>query len=274
MSTALLIDDDLNGTYIFGEILRAHGFGVLTAADGRSGVSIAATGEADVVLLDLQLPDVSGIEVLRLIKQATRSVPVIMVTAYGTTRSVVQAMRLGAADYVEKPLTEGELVQTVRAALSVPYARGDWPELPLCHAAARWADAIVKAVDAPQDPRTLRLWGRSIGVSPGSLRNWCRMAGLSPKRSLSLARMIRAVTWGPVAARSPEHLLDVTDRRTLAQLMKLGDPKADGRRGVPRSVEEFFDRQQWITSPAALDELRRAMSSRRVSASEDDPADD
>ena len=103
-STALLIDDDRNGTLIFGYALRRDGFDVLTAETGRAGVSIASSGAADVVLLDLRLPDLSGIDVLRLIKHEVRTLPVIMMTAYSTTEVIVQAMRLGAADFLEKPL--------------------------------------------------------------------------------------------------------------------------------------------------------------------------
>ena len=258
-STALLIDDDVNGLEIFGHVLRQQGFEVLVAENGRTGVSMAARGTADVILLDLRLPDVSGIDALRMIRQTDRTLPVIMMTAYATTQSVVQAMRLGAADYIEKPLTEADLLQAVHAALN----HTDRAGVPASHAAARWADAMVRVVEAREDPRTLRLWGRHIGVSPGSLRNWCRMAGLSPKRSLSMARMIRAVVWAPSADR-PENLFDVTDRRTLAHLMRLGDTGAPSPPRLPRTLTELFSRQQWIANPVALEELKRALATRRV----------
>ena len=101
-STALLIDDDTNGTLIFGYALRRDGFHVLTAETGRAGVSIASSGAADVILLDQRLPDLSGIEVLRIIKHEMRAVPVIMMTAYSTTELVVQAMRLGKLSGLRK----------------------------------------------------------------------------------------------------------------------------------------------------------------------------
>jgi FixJ family two-component response regulator len=270
-STALLIDDDTNGTLIFGYALQRDGFDVLTAETGRAGVSIASSGAADVVLLDQRLPDLSGIEVLRIIKHERRAVPVIMMTAYSTTELVVQAMRLGAADFLEKPLTPDEVLQAVHAALAVKTGSGARrAEVPVSHAAARWADAVVKVIDAPQDPRTLQLWGRQVGASTGSLRNWCRMAGLSPKRSLSLARMIRAITYAPSLKR-PEDVFNVTDRRTLRQLLTLGDPNR--RPALPDTLEEFFERQRWISSPSALQELKRLLQLRRNRKVDHDSSD-
>ena len=270
-STALLIDDDTNGTALFGYVLRRHGFGVLTAETGRAGVSIASSGAADVVLLDLRLPDLSGIDVLRMIKRDMRAIPVIMMTAYSTTEVVVRAMRLGAADFLEKPLTPDDVLHAVRNALAGE--RGTGPEradLPVSHAAVRWAEAVVKVIDAPQDPRTLQLWGRHIGASPGSLRNWCRMAGLSPKRSLSVARMIRAINYAS-AVKRPEDVFNVTDRRTLTQLLTLGDPHR--RPSLPESIDEFFARQRWISSPSAVQELKRLLLARRAVVPDDDSDD-
>jgi CheY-like chemotaxis protein len=272
--TALLIDDDVNGTAIFSWALRQQGFDVLTAEDGRAGASMASRGAADVVLLDLKLPDLSGLEVLRLIRRTTRTVPVIMMTAYRTTQSVVQAMRLGAVDYLEKPLTTDELLNAVRAALG-PEVHRDADRAPLlvCHASARWADAVAQVIDAPEDPRTLELWGRYIGASRGSLRNWCRMAGLSPKRSLNVARMIRAITQASPRARL-EDMVNVMDRRTLRQLLKLGDPSRNASDPIPATVDEFLARQRWISNPVAVDELRRTLFSKRMAGpiDEDDGA--
>lgn len=241
-STALLIDDDISGTAVFGYALRRSGYDVLTAETGRAGASIASSGAADVVLLDVRLPDLSGIDVLRMIKREARAVPVIMMTAYGTTSMVARAMRLGAADFLEKPLTADELLQAVRAALATE--RGVGPEradLPVSHAAARWAEAVVNVIDAPHDPRTMELWGRHIGASAGSLRNWCRMAGVSPKRSLNVARVIRAMN--------------------------------DSSALKPEAIDEFFARQRLISSPSAVQELRRTLKARRGLMPNDDDGD-
>jgi CheY-like chemotaxis protein len=260
--TALLIDDDVSGMVIFTHALREHGFDVLTAETGRAGAAIASSGAADVVLLDLRLPDLSGIDVLRMIKRDTRTVPVIMMTADTRTESIVRAMRLGATDVLEKPLTPDELLQAVDAALASAIGGGpERAERAASHAVTRWADAVVTVIHAPYDPRTLRLWSRYIGASPGALRNWCRLAGLSPKRSLSVARMIRAITYAPSLMR-PEDLFNVTDRRTLKQLLTLGDPNRAP--SIPRTLDEFFERQRWISKSVAIEALKRTLLSRQI----------
>jgi CheY-like chemotaxis protein len=267
-STALLIDDDTTGNVLFGYALRREGFQVLTAETGRAGASIASSGAADVVLLDLRLPDLSGIEVLRLIRRNVRRVPVIMMTAYRTTEAIIEAVRLGAADFLEKPLTPDDLLQAVRRALAAEAGVGsDRVDLPVSHAAARWAEAVIGVIDAPDDPRTVERWGHHIGASSGALRNWCRMAGLSPKRSLNVARMLRAINYS-AALKRPEDVFNVIDRRTLRHLLTLGDPCR--RPSVPETLDEFFANQRWISSPSAVQELKRLLQSRRRVASADD----
>ena len=93
------------------------------------------------------------------------------------------------------------------------------------------------------------------------------MAGLSPKRSLNVARMIRAITYS-AALQRPEDAFNVTDRRTLRQLLTLGDPH--GRPSVPKTIDEFFARQRWISSPSAVRELKRVLKARRGLASDED----
>jgi hypothetical protein len=182
-------------------------------------------------------------------------------------------MRLGAVDYLEKPLTPDDVLHAVRAALAPETSNEtDGGAVPVCHATARWADAVAKVIDASEDPRTLELWGRHIGASPSSLRNWCRMAGLSPKRSLSVARVIRAIGWGSSSHRL-EDIFNVTDRRTLNQLLKLGGDTTSPPGSVPRTVDEFFQRQRWISNPVAVNELKRALLSRRMTPPVD-PDDD
>jgi hypothetical protein len=72
--------------------------------------------------------------------------------------------------------------------------------------------------------------------------------------------MIRAITYASTLSR-PEDVFNVTDRRTLRQLLTLGDPSR--RPSLPKTLDEFFERQQWITSPSALQELKRQLALRR-----------
>lgn len=98
-------------------MLRSAGYDVDEAADGAQGKDLGAGGAYDVVITDLRMGEDDGIEVLRGIKEAQPMTEVIVMTAYGTIESAVEAMRVGAFDYIQKPFTEQELTVKVSKAL-------------------------------------------------------------------------------------------------------------------------------------------------------------
>jgi two-component system, NtrC family, response regulator HydG len=112
----LVIDDQRNMRLTLAMLLRGNGFDVDVAEDGSSGQELGATGTYDLVLTDLRMGEFDGIDVLRAIKQAQPLAEVIVMTAYGTIESAVEAMKLGAFDYIQKPFSEEELlVKTSKA---------------------------------------------------------------------------------------------------------------------------------------------------------------
>jgi DNA-binding response OmpR family regulator len=112
----LLVDDDLELTEMLSHYLRREGFEVQTAHDGQAGVREAATGRHAIVVLDVMMPRMSGMEVLRRIRSTTQ-VPVLMLTARGDNVDRIVGLDMGADDYVPKPCTPGELVARIRAIL-------------------------------------------------------------------------------------------------------------------------------------------------------------
>jgi DNA-binding response OmpR family regulator len=116
MAKVLLIDDDLELTAMLSEFLAREGFGVETAQDGDRGEAAALSGVHDLVVLDVMMPRLSGIEVLRRIRRASK-VPVLLLTARGDEVDRIAGLDLGADDYVPKPCSPGELVARIRAIL-------------------------------------------------------------------------------------------------------------------------------------------------------------
>jgi two-component system response regulator HydG len=117
MAKILVVDDQRNMRTTLAMMLRGSGYDVDEAGDGTKGAELGATGAYDVVLTDLRMGSVDGIEVLRIIKQKMPMTEVVVMTAYGTIESAVEAMRLGAFDYIQKPFTEQELLMKVQRAV-------------------------------------------------------------------------------------------------------------------------------------------------------------
>lgn len=120
----LVIDDDPGTLEGFAGVLASEGFVVDTASSGQAGLVLAESTPFDVILADLRLPDLTGVEVLRHLRHAGVDTPCIIVTAFGSVASAVEALRLGAVDYVEKPLIGDDLVRVVRSASSARTVRG------------------------------------------------------------------------------------------------------------------------------------------------------
>ncbi len=117
MPKILVVDDQRNMRTTLVMLLRQAGYEVDEAADGAEGADLGAKGAYDVVLTDLRMGVVDGLQVLRAVKEAQAMTEVIVMTAYGTIESAVEAMRVGAADYIQKPFSEQELLLKVQKAL-------------------------------------------------------------------------------------------------------------------------------------------------------------
>src|SRR5579872_4024477 len=117
MAKILIVDDQRNMRTTLSMMLRGAGYEVDEAVDGEQGADRGATGAYDVVLTDLRMGTKDGIDVLRSTKDSHPLTEVIVMTAYGTIESAVEAMRLGAFDYIQKPFTEQELLVKVAKAL-------------------------------------------------------------------------------------------------------------------------------------------------------------
>ena len=113
----LVIDDEKVVVDSVNKILTDEGYDVTTNLSGRDGLTEALHADYDIVLTDIRMPDIGGMKVLRDIKRSKPSLPVIMITGYASVQSSVQAMKLGAADYVEKPFTPDQLIKAVDTAL-------------------------------------------------------------------------------------------------------------------------------------------------------------
>jgi len=158
--TILIIDDNVDVCSLLAErVLPSYGYRTLTAADGREGLWQIRTQKPDLVLLDLRLPDMTGLELLHLLSSEGHDTPVILITAYGSELIAAQALRMGVRDYIIKPFTLDEIVESVERALTEQRLRHErnvlTDDLQDCIGALRMlADAGARP--GPEDPN-LRL---------------------------------------------------------------------------------------------------------------------
>jgi two-component system KDP operon response regulator KdpE len=214
MTRIVVVDDDVALLRTLSISLRAHGYDVLTAADGRTAMACCREEKPDVVILDLGLPDVSGVDVLRDLRAWTR-LPVIVLSARQGSTDKVEALDLGADDYVTKPFGMDELMARVRAAVRrsaggeeppevvTPSFRIDlvakrvWrqgSELHLTPTEWKLVEALVTRPGRLVSQRQLlnEVWGPGYGTETNYLRVY--MAGLRRKLEPDPARPRHFIT--------------------------------------------------------------------------------
>jgi len=112
----LLIDDEEDFVMTLAERLQIRGLRPVAATDGETGLNLIRNESFDVVILDVMMPGLSGLEVLERIQKFNSQIPVIMLTGHGRSEDGPRGLRLGAFDYLIKPLDIDELIQKIRAA--------------------------------------------------------------------------------------------------------------------------------------------------------------
>lgn len=129
MPRILIVDDEPEMVRGLEDNLRFEGYQTLAAANGRDGLQLALTETPDLILLDVMMPELSGWDVLRTLRQKGLDIPVIMLTARGEEVDRVLGLELGGDDYVTKPFSLRELLARVRAVLRRPGPRQKFEEV-------------------------------------------------------------------------------------------------------------------------------------------------
>ena len=191
-SRILIVDDEPNILGTVAPLLRSRGYEVLSAMTGRAGLDAVDRDKPDLIVLDLGLPDMDGVDVCRQMRQAT-GVPILVLSARGAEGDKVAALDAGADDYVTKPFGAEELLARIRAALR----RVDGPSLS--------SEPIVRGglVIDRERFRVLRD-GEEVRLTPKEFELLTYLAQ-HPGRVLTHRVILKAI-WGPNAAGQPEHL--------------------------------------------------------------------
>lgn len=204
--TALVIDDEAQIRRLLRVTLEANGYRVLDAATGQSGLAEAAQRAPDVILLDLGLPDMDGITVLKRIREWSTA-PVLILSVRDQEEDKVAALDAGADDYVTKPFHSGELLARLRAALR--------------HVQPRETDPLFRSAGIEVDLALRRVTrnGEEVRLTPIEY-NLLRLLVTHAGKVLTHRQLLTAV-WGEKAAEQTHYL-----RVHLAHLREKLEPDA------------------------------------------------
>jgi two-component system KDP operon response regulator KdpE len=188
----LIVDDEPNILATVAPLLRSNGYAVLSAMTGRAALETVDRDKPDLVVLDLGLPDLDGVDVCRQVRQ-TSSAPIIVLSARGAEGDKVSALDAGADDYVTKPFGAEELLARIRAALR----RAD---------SGFGASGPITRGGLVIDRERFRVLrdGEEVRLTPKEFELLTYLAQ-HPGRVLTHRAILKAI-WGPHATDQPEHL--------------------------------------------------------------------
>lgn len=210
LTTILTIEDDHAIRRGIVDALQHSGYRVLEAATGKAGLELATTATFDLLLLDLILPDLSGLEILREIRRRGSSQSVIILTAMGQEEDRVQGLKLGADDYVVKPFSVRELVARVEAVLRRAIPRTENLErIPLPGATVDVAQRIIQTDD-----------GQSLTLSQLETELICYLSAHAGS-PVSREQLLKGV-WGINPRGVETRTVDMQVARVREKLSRLG----------------------------------------------------
>ena len=279
MAKVLVVDDVPDNVKLLSYELEDHGHEVLVASGGVMALSLARDERPDVILLDVMMPDMDGIETCRRLKQdpETESIPVIMVSARGQEDDVMRGLEAGAQDYVTKPFNSQIVAARVRTAVRSKAAhdeletrvRGRTAELTGANAALRESEQRYRFL---ADAMPQIVWGtRPDGSNDYFNRRWHDYTGLDFQA---------ASGWGWQSVLHPDDLPACLDR--WQRSLKTGEPyeveyrlrrAADGMfrwhlgRGLPMR-DESGEIDHWIGTCTDIDDQKRAEEALRLAYDE------
>jgi two-component system alkaline phosphatase synthesis response regulator PhoP len=197
MKTILVVDDETKITRLVQDYLEHAGFAVLTAADGASALTSARQHKPDLVVLDLGLPGLDGLDVTRELRKQSE-VPIIMLTARSDESDKLVGLELGADDYITKPFSPKELVARVRTVLRRMEKTSARTE-------------IIQAGDLTLDLARMRVeaGGREVMLTPTEFQVLAALAG-QPGRVFTRAQLLETVQG--VAIESYERAIDAHNK--------------------------------------------------------------
>ena len=208
-SRILVVDDETQITRVLKTALSSQGYEVKSASDGESALNLALDWIPDLIVTDLSMPGMTGIELCRLVRERSQ-VPIIVLSVRGEEKTKIEALDAGADDYVTKPFSVSELLARVRANLRRVAATQESPA------------AVVEDGDFYINPesRLVRVRGKEVHLTPKEFELLMFMAR-HPNKVLT-HRVLLNAAWGGASVQQPEYLRVFINQ--LRKKIESGDP--------------------------------------------------
>ncbi len=258
----LLVDDNLSTLTTLAAILRLNGYDVSAAQGGNVGLEFIESTIFDLIVTDLRMPDVSGLELLAEACERAPHTPVVVFTAWGTTATESAARRLGAVDFIDRLPSSDVLLDSVQRSLVKPVwsSVDDLAAETFGPATLRWLRAVLPVVRSKNDVHRVEDWADILDKGVSTVKRWCERCRVTAAESLDFSRALRIVM--RFAGRPCDWYdeLGIGERKTLAAFLERSGFSETGP--VP-SLPEFLHRQQFISNPALLRALRAILNGPR-----------
>lgn len=208
MEKILVIDDNETLRYALSELLGESGFECKTADDGPSALNELKNNSYDLAILDMKLPGMNGLEILKRIRDINKDIPVIMITAFGDVKTAVEAMKCGAQDFITKPFDNNSMILTIKKTLEINYLNQEVSILrKKVESAFYTGEVIIKSrvmKDVFEQIKIVAPTGLSVLIQGESGTGKEVMAGLIHKLSTRKDKPFVAVDCGAI----PENLIE------------------------------------------------------------------
>jgi CheY-like chemotaxis protein len=248
-SRVLVVDDDLGRLQTLRHVLSAEGYDVVTAQGGALGLDRLRAEDFQLVLTDLRMPDLSGLELLAEIREEAPNQPVIIFTAHGSSATKSAAARLGAVAYVDGLWHTDLILDLVRQNIGMRHDPTERPDESVGPAIRRWVSVVVAAIKADDDLPTVRDWAERLQKSVTTIKRWCLNCGVQASDSLDFARALRIAVTHAGRTCNWYNELDIAEPKTMAVFLQRAGISPNG---IIPDVSTFLKHQQFIVAPILL----------------------
>jgi CheY-like chemotaxis protein len=256
----LIVDDHTETLSTYRLILATAGYDVTTADTGVEGLTLLQSKPFDLLLTDLRMPGLGGLELLAEARVCAPRLPVVMFTNWHSSAVEYAARRLGAVDFLEKSWDQEGFVHTIaqhlKASSDAVERRADLDTAgPATH---RWVSVVAAVTRASEDVPTLTDWADELGKSVTTLKRWCGSCGVHAADSLDFARALRLVFQHSGRRVDWYDRLAIVDGKTMASFLDRAGFSAKEQM-VP-DLRRFLSKQTFVTNATLLAAIERALS--------------